>query len=553
MIIPFIGGAYEGRSSNVAPETCINLFLENGESSQSLVGTAGSAALATTIQAEVRGGIAYNSLAYFVVGNTFYEVNSAGTATSRGTLNTSTGRVSMAHNGLSPSLNQQIMVVDGADGWIFDNTATTFTQITDGDFVASDHVVFIDGYFVFNQAIDSSGNRSDRFWITSQYDGTAIDGLDFATAEGSPDSIISLVADNRELYLFGTETLEIWYNSGDLDNTFQRFQGGFKQHGCVAGFSPSRFDNTVIWLSQNDRGKGQVVMLGKGYQPMVVSSPELNYQISTYSNIDQAFGYSYQHEGHEFYVLTFPGNDATWVFDAATKKWHRRSHQISGKASRERYNVHVYAFGEHLFGDYLDGTIYKLDGSIGTFAGARVLRERTTISISDEENRRRLSSLQLDMEEGMGAADTTISSTLGGAEAIGQTALTITSTTGMFVGQRFEVDDDDGGTHTTTISLVTDGTNLTVSDALTVASASGNAVRAYTANNDNEWSLDYSKDGGHTYGNAVSRSAGEGGDWKRRVLWRRLGTARNWIFRIQSWTPTRPVLKGLIAKMYGEK
>jgi len=219
-------------------------------------------------------------------------------------------------------------------------------------------------------------------------------------------------------------------------------------------------------------------MMGQGYNPMVVSTPEINYQISTYNNIQDAFGYSYQHEGHEFYVLTFPTDNVTWAFDASTKEWHTRSHVISELDSRERYSCHVFAFGKHLFGDYLNGNIYALDGTIGTVNGARVHRQRTTIPISDEEDRRRLSSLQLDMEEGQG---------------------------------------------------------------------SGNE-----ANDDQYW-LSYSKNGGHTYNNAIMKNAGEGGDWARRVIWRWLGEARNWIFRIDTWTPKRPVLKGLIAKMYGEK
>ncbi len=473
MLIPFLGGAYAGRSSNLSPETCINLFYERGASGESLVGTAGSTVLVVPKVGEVRGGIAYNDLAYFVVGNTFYEINSAGTATSRGTLNTSTGLISLAHNGVRPSANQQIMVVDGTDGWIFDNTNTTFTQITDSDFVSSDIVVFLDGYFVFNQA-----GKSDRFWLTAQYDGTSILSTDFATAEGWPDKIQSIIADNRELFLFGEESLEVWYNSGDLDNTFQRFQGGFKQHGCVSQFSPARFDNSVVWLSRNDRGDGQIVTLGEGYQPRIISTQEIDYRISTYKNIEDAFAYSYQHEGHEFYVITFPGNNITLAYDASTKQWHQRANEIGGIfPSRERYNCHVYAFGEHLFGDYLDGSIYKLDGSIGTFAGNRIERERTTVSISDEENRHRIVSVQLDMEEGIG----------------------------------------DGN-----------------------------------VDNDDQFWLSYSKNGGHTFTNETMRPAGEGGDWARRVIWRRLGWARNWIFRIRTWTTARPVYKSFVAKMYGE-
>ena len=476
MKIPFLGGAYEGRSTNVSPETCINLFYEKGISGEALVGTAGSTvhtAGTSTTEAEVRGGIAYNGKAYFVIGSTLYEINSAGTATSRGTLNTSNGRVSMAHNGVRTSGNQQIMIVDGTDGYYYDNSTSTLTQITDSNFVSGSTVVFIDGYFVFNE-----NNGSGKFWLTNQYDATTIDTADFATAEGWPDRIVSLIADNRELFIFGEETLEVWYNSGDTDNTFQRFQGGFKQHGCVAKFTPARFDNSVIWLSRNDRGDSQVVRLGDGYQPQVVSTPEINYQISTFSNQEDAFGYSYQHEGHEFYILTFPSDNVTYAYDASTQMWHQRAHNISDIfPSRERYNCHVFAFGKHLFGDHLNGNIYVLDGTIGTFNGANVERERTTMSISDEENRRRLSSVQLDMEEGIGDGNTT---------------------------------DDDAF-----------------------------------------W-LSYSKDGGHTFSNEIKRNAGDGGDWKKRVVWRRLGEARNWIFKVSTWTTARPIYKGLIAKMYGE-
>jgi hypothetical protein len=471
--IPFLGGAYQGRSTNVAPETCINLFYEKGKSGECLVGTAGATVLNTPKFGEVRGGIAYNGKAYFVVADTFYEILQSGTRTNLGTLNTSTGRVSMAHNGVRPGANQQIMIVDGTDGWIYNNVTSTLSQITDTDFVSSDSVVFIDGYFVFSQ-----NGGSDRFWLTSQYDGTIIDSSDFATAEGSPDAIQSLIANNRELYIFGQETLEIWYNSGDTDNTFQRYQGGFKQHGCAAKYSPARVDNNVFWLSRNDRGDGQIVMLGENHEPSIISSVELNYQISNYFNIEDAFAYAYQHEGHEFYVITFPGNNVTWAYDASTGEWHQRGHLINNVLSRERYNCHVFAFGKHLFGDYLNGQIYQLDSSLGAIDGVAVPRQRTTMVVSDDEKERRISSIQLDMQEGIGSGNTA---------------------------------------------------------------------------NDDIFELSYSKNGGHTFSNPIQKSAGERGDWGRRVIWHRPGEARNWIFRIDTKTPHRPVLKGLIARTYGEE
>lgn len=472
MKVPLVGGAYEGRSTNLTPEVCINWYAERyQDNTWGLVSTPGATLLAQPRQAQVRGGIAYNGKAYFVIGDGFFEINSSGKSTLKGTLNTSVGRVSMAHNGTRPAANQQIMIVDGTDGWIYDNFAGTFTQITDSNFTSTDSLTFLDGYFVYAQ------KNTDRFWITNLYDGTAIDANDFATAESEPDKLQAVLSDRRDLFLFGETTLEVWYNAGDPDNTFQRYQGGASQSGCAAKHTPCRFDNTVAWLTANERGDRMVAIMGEGYSPQIISTPEVNYRLSTYTTYSDAFAYVYQHEGHEFYCLTFPSHNVTEVYDAATKQWHQRGHVITGEfPNRERYNCHVFAFGKHLFGDAFNGKIYQLDSTVGTIDGERVPRERITPILTDEERRIRISSFQLDMEEGVGdpnSSDTSI------------------------------------------------------------------------------W-LSYSKDGGHTYSSEVERSVGDIGSYAKRVIWRRLGMARNWIFRLRTWSPKPMVLKGAYARLYGE-
>jgi hypothetical protein len=418
--IPITHGANEGRSTNISPEVCINWFPEKGVGGESLVSTHGATvfcSLATV--AEVRGGIEYNDLAYFVCGNTLYEINSGGTATSRGTLSTSSGRVSMAHNGVRDSANQQIYIADGStNGYIYDNTTQTLTARADVNYVDEDgdtintnvyanNVVFLDGYFVFSQT------GTDRFYITSLYDGTTVDENDWATAEGDPDELMAVFADRRDLFLFGKKTLEVWYNSGDPDNTFQRYQGGHSQTGLAATHSVSRFDNSVVWLTKTERGSRVVARMGEGYNPQIISTTEVNYRLSTYTQFDNAFSYSYQHEGHEYYCLTFPSHNVTEVYDALTQEWHQRGHTIDGTfPNRERYNCHVFVFGKHLFGDFRNGKIYELDASVGTIDGTRIPRECRTPIFTLEEKRTRIADLLLDMDVGIGdpnsSTDTTV-------------------------------------------------------------------------------------------------------------------------------------------------
>jgi hypothetical protein len=470
MKIPFLGGAYEGRSPNVAPQTCINWYFENGKDGESLVGTPGANLFVDLGSGEVRGGIRYNGKAYFVCGNTLFEVNSAGTATSRGTLNTSSGKVSMAHNGTRTGANQQIFIADGTQRYIYDNTTSTLTGYTD---YAATTVTFIDGYFLFTIT------NSDRVYFTNLYDGVTVTGTDFFTLEGHPDEALAVMGDQRELFGFGDETLEVWYNSGDNDNTFQRFQGGFKEMGCVARFSPQKLDNGIAWLTQNDRGDAMVATLGEGYTPKIISTPEVNYQLSKYTTVADAFAYTYQNEGHEFYVLTFPTEKRVWVYDAATQEWHQRAHTINGTfPNRERYNCHVFAFGKHLMGDFENGKVYSLDSTSGTLESTRIPRERTSPDITDEEKRVRIAAFQLDMEEGTGDPNVSTDTSI--------------------------------------------------------------------------W-LSYSKDGGHTFSNEIERSIGDAGEYRHRIIWRRLGWGRHWIFRVRTWSPNSVIVKGAYARLYGER
>lgn len=74
-----------------------------------------------------------------------------------------------------------------------------------------------------------------------------------------------------------------------------------------------------------------------------------------------------------------------------------------------------------------------------------------------------------------------VNTTLSGAEASGQTALSISSSAGMTAADYVGIELDDGTRQWTTIASVDSSTQITVNDALTGAAASGNTVVAYTS------------------------------------------------------------------------
>ena len=90
-------------------------------------------------------------------------------------------------------------------------------------------------------------------------------------------------------------------------------------------------------------------MMGKGYQPQIISTRKMEREIEGYSRADDAIGWVQVFEGHTFYWLTFPTAGVTWVYDAATQVWHKR--QSFPDQGRHRANCYAYYQGKHLVGD----------------------------------------------------------------------------------------------------------------------------------------------------------------------------------------------------------
>ena len=256
---------------------------------------------------------------------------------------------------------------------------------------------FIDGYFVFNKP------NTGQFQITQLY-GTTIDPLDFATAEGSPDLLLSLIVSHREIWLFGENSTEVYANSGAQDFPFERIAGAFIEQGCAAKYSPAKMDNTVYWLTADERGYG-TVQRAQGYVPQRISDHGIEYAISQMERIDDAIGYAYQQEGHNFYMLTFPTAEQTWVFDSTAGAWHERAWRdpATAELKRHRSNCHMEFAGKTVVGDWETGNLYFMEMDQYTDNGDPIARIRVCPHLSHPDYKwQSFNSLQVDMQTGVG-------------------------------------------------------------------------------------------------------------------------------------------------------
>jgi len=398
MQTPILGQSYVARSVNAADSRMVNLFPEAtpqaGKTAGFLNRAPGLRLLATLGTGPIRGlwSPDPNGLyAYVISGNTFYRIDTSYNAEVYGYVS-GTGQVSMADNGT------QLFIAANPDGYIFNFTTLIFAPITDVDFPGAVTVGYLDGYFVFNEP------NSQRVWTTVLLDGSSVDPLDFASAEGSPDGLVSLIIDHREAWLFGTNSVEVWYDAANAGFPLTRIQGAYNEIGCVAAYSVAKLDNGVFWLGGDARGEG-IVYRTNGYTGQRISTHAIEWQIQQYGNISDAIGYTYQQDGHAFYVLIFPSAGATWVYDVATDNWHERAAWVNGEYTRHRSNCQMAFNHQVIVGDYNDGRVYAFD--LETYSDDDQPQRwlRSWRALPQDQNtlvRTAQHSLQLDAETGVG-------------------------------------------------------------------------------------------------------------------------------------------------------
>jgi hypothetical protein len=401
MKTPILGSAYVARSVNAADNRMINLFPEiipeGGKEPAFLNRAPALKFLASVGTGPVRGLWVLKAdptRAFVVSGNELYEIDSNYTATLRGTVS-GTGAVSMADNG------DQIFIAANPKGYIFNTNTNVFAEITDPDFPGAVTVGYLNSYFVFNPP------NSQKFYITQLLDGTQVDPLDFASAEGSSDGLVSLIVDHRELWLFGTDSVEVWYDAGTTDFPLVRIQGAFNELGCAAPYSVAKLDNGLFWLGSDARGQG-IVYRANGYTGQRISTHAIEWQIQQYGNISDAIAYTYQQDGHSFYVLIFPSANTTWVYDVATQAWHERAGFSNGDFVRHRSNCQMAYNNEVIVGDYENGNIYAFDLDFFADNGQiqKWLRSWRALPTGQNNLKRTTQhSMQLDCETGVGLND----------------------------------------------------------------------------------------------------------------------------------------------------
>jgi len=424
-----------------------------------------------------RASIVYRDIGYCILDNTFCKVETTGVPSYIDVLSTSKGYVAMAGG------SNGIIMADGTYAYFYDLSTHTFSRITDADLPANPiGCAYYDGYYIL------IFQDSEKFYYS--LDPTAWDALDFNSVNTTADYLTGVFADHQELWFFGTSSVEVFYNSGDKDAPLQRRPGIFIPKGCRAPNTICAVDNGFYWLG-NDIGGGYRVYRSNGYNAeLLPAQGGIATQIDSYDTISDAYAFVHNVGVHQFYVLTFPTEQVTWVFDLGLGLWHQRASIVTTNPFSSSYEPylkahrgknHFFVNNTHYVLDQYSGAISYYDNDTFTEFGQPILRQRRTSQLSADSR----------------------------------------------TGGEVQVYNNQLHTYRRLVLNMVTG----------VALSSGQG-------SDPQVMLSISTDGGHTWADAGNQPIGVLGDYNSEIKWDMLGQARAMVFDIRVTDPVRAVLLG---------
>lgn len=409
----FVGASYEAPSIYQDAQECINFRPEIDPTKAP--GSRGIVALYPTpgltleaqlpLSAEVRGLFTLSGDQYMIAvcGNKVYRVNTSFAVLEIGQVGSFYGPISISEN-MTDADGLICYIVDGQNRYTYIVATNTFQVLppSDGPWQGATIVDNVDNYNIYNEP----GTQN---WAATDLSSRLSTAAYYGSKDGYPDKLVALIAHRRQVYLLGEVTSEVWTDTGNVINgiitfPFSRVPGTSMQSGCGAPFSISRLDENFVFVAKDTRGNSTIEMIA-GYAFQKISTHAVE-QTLVNQVVSDAIGYTYQIEGHEIYVVTFPsiGNGLTWAYDLATQQWHKwlSWNAALSEYGRHRSNCHAFFANQNIVGDYENGKLYSLQNAVYTEDGAMIRRMRRAPHLTTDLQRQYFEELQIQFQPGVG-------------------------------------------------------------------------------------------------------------------------------------------------------
>jgi hypothetical protein len=172
--------------------------------------------------------------------------------------------------------------------------------------------------------------------------------------------------------------------------------------GILAAYSAIPLDNSAFWIGRDSNGAG-IVYRAQGFTPQRISTQFEERRIQAAPKPDTLRGYSYQEDGHTFYIVTGGGMETSLVYDLSTQLWHERAYLNDQGILELDIAAHVvYAFNKQLAFDRRNGNIYTQSLDYYSDNGDEIASDRIFTHVFDENKRFIVNNLTVGIQTGLG-------------------------------------------------------------------------------------------------------------------------------------------------------
>lgn len=237
--IPLLKGVIANEAAEYQLSHPLNLepiMVDSGISKGQLRHTAGTEPFADG-PAPMRAAIVWNDLYYAVMGEWLVSVNAGGAVRQIGSVG-SGGTASLDYS------FDRLIIRSGIALWYYDGA--TLSRVTDTDLGAVVDSLWVDGYTGFTDG--------KFFGVTEINNPFEVKPLKYASAEADPDPITGLIKLRGEVYVLGTNTIQVFQNVGGAQFPFQVVEGATIPTGCVSATAKTLFGETFAFVgaARND-------------------------------------------------------------------------------------------------------------------------------------------------------------------------------------------------------------------------------------------------------------------------------------------------------------
>ncbi len=361
--LPLVGPTYTNRSLPVSAQVTRNFYIEvnpQGNEPISFNPFPGLKLFSSGVGAN-RGMGRLDDVLYTVSGPNLVKVSSAGVQTVIGAIE-GDNRCSLDEDQVG-----NLVIATGA-GKPFKYDGTTLSQGSDIDLPDASTVTYINRRMVYD------GIGGDVVFADLS-DPLVVNSANVIIAEAKPDDMKAVFAYKQQVYAFGASSIQPLYNSGVGNPPYDFVLNATQEIGIDAIHSIGSNERFAYFL-----GSDLVVYQLSGLVSNPVGNPAIGQAISKYLRTDDAYGMCFTIDNLNFYLLSFPVGNETWLFNEQSGLWTNLAFGTDG--DQHLISDHQFIYNKHLVADRRNGNIYELDFDTFTDDGETIQHRRDTIAIN---------------------------------------------------------------------------------------------------------------------------------------------------------------------------